>query len=1307
MAEEASNFQVPSVPRFDGDYDHWSLVMETLLRSKELWVAIEIGFKEPREGEQLTPTQRTNLEAMRIKDLKARNYLYQSIDKQILKTMTQKESAKKIWEAMKLKYQGNARVKRAQLQRLRRNFELLEMKDGETINDYFSRVMIVANDMRNFGEDMSDLKVVEKILRSLTENFNFVVCTIEESKDIDTLSVDELQSSLLVHEQKLTRKNNDDQVLKMENDSTYGRGTGRGRSSSSRGRGRGRGRGRSNFDKSTIECYKCHQTGHFQYECPRGEKTVNYAEFDEGEDLLLMASVEAPKEPTKGIWFLDSACSNHMTGGRDWFISLDESFNHTVKLGNDLRLTVRGIGDIRLEVEGITQVITRVYYVPELTSSLLSLGQLQEKGLTIIIKQGTCKVYHPQRGLIVTSNMTRNRMFLVNGTMRPLNSRCLKIDEECESQVWHKRFGHANNKSIRTMQYRQLVKGLPKMAEQSKVCEVCNLGKQQREIIPKKSTWRAAEKLQLIHTDLCGPIKPVSPSGKRYVMVLVDDYSRKGWVYFLANKSESFEAFKRFKVMVENETSLKIKSLRSDRGGEFTSKTFNDFCDVHGIKRQLTAAYTPQQNGVAERRNKTLMNMVRCLLIEKQMPKWFWTEAANWACHILNRCVTSALEDRIPEEVWSGNKPNVDYFKIFGCIGYVHVPSQLRTKLDNKSHKCIFLGISKESKAYKLYDPVQQKIVISRDVIFEEMKQWDWKHEELDSQELLIPDDEEVQNEERYDTVENDSVDVQEQEAIQQNPFVNTEDTEQDEAVGSVPNVALSSQQDGSQRSKRTTRTPVWMQDYQTGEGFSDEEADLAMFSSFGDPTSYEEAVKETKWVDAMKNEIQAIEQNETWELVEASKEVKPIGVKWVFKTKLNERGQVEKHKARLVVKGYAQKKGIDYDEVFAPVARWDTIRSLLAIAAQNDWTVRQLDVKSAFLNGELKETVFIEQPEGFVKSGEEHKVYRLKRALYGLKQAPRAWFNRIEGYFQREGFRKSRSMMQEFEMTDLGTMKYFLGIEVNQYKEGISICQKKYAKEVLERFGMWESNGVKNPIVPGTVLTKAGGGKEVDGTEFKRLVGSLMYLTVTRPDIMYVVCLISRFMSNPKEEHLQLAKRVLRYVKDTYNFGLLYARKSGLKLQVYTDSDFARDREDRRCTSGYVCLLSEAAICWSSRKQEIVTLSSTDAEYVAATTCACHCVWLKGLLQEMSNKLIGTVEVKCDNNSTIKLSKNPVMHRRTKHIDVRFHYLRDLVNQEQVQLVFCPTGDQVADVMTKPVKLEVFEKMRKLMGVKEIEGVN
>ena len=343
------------------------------------------------------------------------------------------------------------------------------------------------------------------------------------------------------------------------------------------------------------------------------------------------------------------------------------------------------------------------------------------------------------------------------------------------------------------------------------------------------------------------------------------------------------------------------------------------------------------------------------------------------------------------------------------------------------------------------------------------------------------------------------------------------------------------------------------------------------------------------------------------------------------------------------MAKGYAQQHGIDYTEVFAPVARLDTIRLVIALAAKEEWTVYQLDVKSAFLHGELSEEVFVEQPRGYEQKGNEQQVYKLKKALYGLKQAPRAWYSRIESYFMKEGFERchcehtlfiktkekgkilivslyvddliftgndesmfaefKRSMMCEFDMTDLGKMRYFLGIEVMQRSDGNYISQRKYALEVLERFGMDKSNPVHNPIVPGTKLLKDEDGVKVDSTFYKQIVGSLMYLTATRPYMMFVVSLISRYMGNPTELHLQAAKRVLRYLRGTTDFGVFYKKGGCEELIAYMDSDYAGDSEDRKSTSGYVFLLSLGAVSWSSRKQPVVTLSTTEAEFIVAAS--------------------------------------------------------------------------------------------------------
>ncbi|KAE8727985.1 hypothetical protein F3Y22_tig00004899pilonHSYRG00012 [Hibiscus syriacus] len=1273
MANGMAPFQVPTLN--NNNYDNWSIKMKALLGSQDVWDIIEKGYNEPADDDvfaTLTPDQKTTLKDSRKRDKKALYLIYQALDDDGFEKISSASSSKEAWEKLQTSYKGSEQVKKVRLQTLRGEFESLNMKASESISDYFSRVVAVSNQLKRNGEKLDDVRIIEKILRSLDPKFEHIVVTIEETKDLEEMKIEQLQGSLQAYEEKHKKKHEfTEQLLKMQlkdmhesqrndrNQRGQGRGRGHGRGGS-RGRGRGwnynnnnsnnnyekgesstRGRGRINpnskYDKSQIRCYNCQKFGHYASECraPNNkiEEKANYVEEKkDGKETLLLARKETDGGQANS-WYLDSGASNHMCGRKDMFVELDESVSGNVSFGDDSTIAVKGR------------------------------GQLVEKGYDIHMNNYNLSIKDDKNNFIAKVPMSKNRMFLIN--IQNDVAKCLKACYKDSSWLWHLRFGHLNFGGLELLSKKEMVKGLPCINHPDQLCEGCLVGKQFRKSFPKESETRAKKPLELIHTD----------------------------------KSEVFEVFKKFKAAVERESGRKIKSMRSDRGGEFTSREFQEFCEANGIRRPMTVPRSPQQNGVAERKNRTILDMARSMLKSKKLPKEFWAEAVSCAVYLSNRSPTRSVWGKTPQEAWSGRKPGISHLRTFGSIAHVHVPDERRTKLDDKSESFIFIGYDANSKGYKLYNPDNKKFVISRDVVFNEEGEWDFNSHTDDFN--FFPQFEEDEQTMREQLDES-------QQELATPPTSPTSTTQGDSSP--------SSSSSGSQSEELCN---------------AQEALEISM--------SFQEAVQEKKWRDAMDEEIKAIEKNDTWELTSLPKGHKAIGVKWVYKTKQNAKGEIERHKARLVAKGYSQKAGIDYDEVFAPVARLETIRLIISLAAQNKWKIQQMDVKSAFLNGVLEEELYIQQPSGYEVKGHEDKVLKLKKALYGLKQAPRAWNSRIDKYFQENGFNKcpyehalyikikdedilivclyvddliftgsnpsmfnefKDVMMKEFEMTDMGLMAYYLGIEVKQQNDGIFISQESYAKEILKKFKMENCKPISTPAEYGIKMTKHEEGESVDPTFFKSLVGSLRYLTCTRPDIIHAVGLVSRYMESPTTTHFKAAKRILRYLKGTIDFGLFYSVSNDYKLVGYSDSDWGGDIDNRRSTTGFVFFMGDIAFTWMSKKQPIVTLSTCEAEYVAATSCVCHAIWLRNLLKEIGLIQEEPTKVCVDNKSAIALAKNPVFHDRSKHIDIRYHYIRECVARKDVEVEYVKSQDQVADIFTKPLTSEDFLRLRNLLGV-------
>lgn len=951
--------------------------------------------------------------------------------------------------------------------------------------------------------------------------------------------VEPKDSQLMLTEEEWSKRENEDRKLLLTREEWLKRTNKGSKEGSSSYKSRG------SRDKNKIKCYNCHIYGHFAVECRRPNRAkdqnqeVNMAVVEDNEPALLLAKHEKEKSTlvhldetrvvlsllTKNeakanetkIWYLDNGASNHMTGFRSKFTELDEKITGQVRFGDGSSVKIEGKGTIMFVCKnGEEFALHEVYYIPSLQTNIVSIGQLSEEGNRVVIKGEYLWAFDQHERLLMKVRRSQNRLYRL--MIETSGKKCLmtKLDEV--SRLWHVHLGHVNYQALNLMSKHRMVNGMPRITQPKTVCTGCLMSKQTRKQFPTKANYTAKMALDLIHGDLCGPISPTTAGGNKYFFLLVDDYSRKMWVYFLKNKDEAFNAFKKFLALVENGSEKKVKVLRTDRGGEFSSNEFKNFCEEAGIQRHYTAPYMPQQNGVVERRNRTVVEMGRSCLKEMNMPTVMWGEAIRHSVYILNRLPTRALSGKTLYEVWTGNKPHIGHIRVFGCLSHMKIPSSQTSKLDDRSRQVVNLGKEPGTKAYRLLDPEENKILVSRDVIFEEGKAWPWNQSKGES-DVQTPQFDIMKSQEN-DTEGTYTTDTD----ISQNPT-----TPEAQPYGS----RLSSENyDDSTEPRRTRNLADIYND--TEEVELDEELYLM---GIEEPANYKEAVKDREWKKAMEKEIESIEKNNTWELSTLPTEKKVIGLKWIFKLKKDADGRIVKHKARLVAKGYAQEHGIDFNEIFAPVTRLETVRLLLALSAKNNWEVHHLDVKTAFLNGELNEDVYVAQPEGFEKVGREHLVYKLIKALYGLRQAPRAWYAKLNSCLENLGFTKCpyehavytrkeggetliiavyvddllvtgsdkalikrfvEQMSSNFEMSNLGRLSYYLGIEVKQLEGYIELKQTGYARKILEKAGMNDCNPTKYPMDPKELLTKDEGGIAVDVTQYKSIVGGLRYLVHT-----------------------------------------------------------------------------------------------------------------------------------------------------------------------------------------------------------------
>jgi hypothetical protein len=1130
-------------------------------------------------------------------------------------------------------------------------------------------------------------------------------------------------------------------------------------------------------------CTYCARNGHTEADChikaraqqlhKQNERTVNAHQTiteEDGHVLVALPVAEDGITDRKTEFLIDSGAETHVCNNRKYFIEFYElkrpltlkGYNGAA--GSD-RLTHGGVIKLDVAVEGkrVTAVIKDVVYAPNARTNLLSTTAFLKKGLydksappcgdtpgswTLYKRVEGEKLDQPAlQATLVGKRLVLNVM---NYSHKPqaTEEHVYPVAKVAKPSllILHNRFGHIGYDRLKQMIAQQKIE--MRMTDQDeaavKSCAVCKAGKLKHQPVPKVSNTRATQVLERIHSDLWGPAPMESRGRNKYLMTFTDDKSRKMDVEFLHAKSEVPIKIKEYITFNAKHKQLPVRFFRSDNAAEYVCNDLKQYYKENGIIPELTVPYTPSQNGVSERANRLLLEPARCMLEQSGLPQNFWAEAVRHACDLHNVTPSKANNGESPYFVWSGGKqPELTSYKTFGCATYVL--DRNASKLDSKAITCVYLGREPEHKGHRLYNPIKRTIFCARDVEFNE-EIFPLKKQPVvgsSNTEPASPKDA-TPNTSSSHTTAQDSVSNEQQERL---PQLIDSDDETDNIGVPVPvppdlpaEPELNDLHEEPAEQVPEIKAPVNRSSTRVNKGRPPmhlSEYVAHRVSCEDDPESLHDALasdESKEWKQAADRELAALIKNETWTLVQRPKDKHALKTKWVLRRKYNEDGSIERYKARLVVKGYEQYYGIDYEETFAPVASYKSLRVLLAIAALMNLKLHQLDVVSAFLNGKIDKEIYLEQPEGF--SDGTDKVCLLRKSLYGLKQASRIWNSDIHNTLTKLKFKQCRSdpcvyvhrkaeqliilllwvddmvlaynddnlcqqvihdLKEAYELQDRGQLKWILGMSVNNNDNAVSICQEAYINKVLKNTGMTDCHPLSTPAIARDTGSTAQTQK-ADATNYRSITGMLLHAhNCTRADISFATVQVCRYMNEPTTENMQEAKRILRYLKGCSAAAITFKKKlatdkASIQPIGYSDASWGEDLTTRRSISGYAFFIGTGPVAWNSKLQHTVALSSAEAEYIALSAAVQEATWLTTFINELGFKQEPT-KIFVDSQAAKAIAENPVHQARTKHIDIRHHFIRDQVTQGKVNLEWCSTQEQTADIFTKPLKRELFKK--------------
>ena len=1068
-----------------------------------------------------------------------------------------------------------------------------------------------------------------------------------------------------------------------------------------------------------------------------------------------------------GRILLDSGASDHMVPHAEWLTDIQRTVSRSIALGNGTRVVSNWSGTLQIRAalrrNGETLhhnvILHDVLLVPALKTSLISISKLCDDGYEMEFGSQQCVAL--MKGYIEFYGIKDQGIYRLDGIVYSSSAKQAHaaVANKPAVEVLHSRLGHANTDSVRKLASSGAVIGmdLQKAVRTKYFCRSCMRGKQTKSVL-RTNYSRSMEKGAVIHTDVCGPMSVSSFSDCRYFVLFVDEFSGYINVVPIKHKSDVKREFQRYHAWIERKFGCTVKRIHSDNGGEFVA--LKEYLISKGIEQTMAPPYSPNMNGIAERANRTIVESARSMMEHAKLPRTFWAEAVVHAARIRNIFFSPRDHSKTSYELMHGTKPNISYLRVFGCLGWNHIPKDTRKKLDAKSELGIVIGCFENSQ-YKLWIPSRDCAVISRDISICEdvfpannLSIWsnedqltsrnnsDMRHEKQSSTPSLV-NRQLVHGSRQHDTdnlqhgtrvhgdveIEEIRHDLtgEEQEMLTHYPESNDPPVEESDAV---ENLVV---EDDDRRSDDAAKRYPTRQRVQT-KFFTPGSAHIA--SVYTEPLTLADALRseESKlWQEAIRSELQSLNDHKVWFPTTLPQGQKPLPTRFVFQQKYDSDGNVVRHKARLVVQGHLQ-GSVEF--TYAPVVDFTTVRMCLALAVQKRYVIHQMDVRTAFLHGQIDQEIYVKPPKGLQCMNEP--VMRLQKGLYGLKQSPRLWNQRWCEVMNCMNFRTlisdpcvfvrgnlwlllyvddiliigpelpaidqvKHELASYLDVKDMGQLRSFLGIRFTLTDNGAWLDQSGYVMHILKRFGMENSRPVCTPMAETQSVSRSEGNNNriVSQMKFQEIIGCLLFLaTRTRPDISIAVGILCRYSSTPLHEHWIQIKRILRYLRGTVQYGLWFDGQEG-EMEAYCDSDWAGSRVDRKSTSGILLRLGNSTVAWRTLKQNCVALSTTEAEYISMGEATKELVWFRKLMEELGCKVVNPTVLHVDNQGALIWGSEGVRH--AKHVAIRVNFVKQEVDNKSILLAYCPSNSMPADILTKPLSRVVFQIHRESIGVQNM----